>query len=66
MWVQYNLLQYSYLETPNGQRSLVGYSPQGGKESYMTEVTEHTPILYINEQASKILSYRLLFSNKKE
>ena len=39
-----NLLQYSCLENPNGQRSLVVYSPQGGKESYMTEVTEHTPI----------------------
>ena len=59
-------LQYSCLENPNGQRSLVIYSPQGGKESYMTEVTEHTPIHYINEQASKIPSYRLLFSNKKE
>ena len=61
-----NLLQYSCLENPNGQRSLLGYSPQGGKESYMTEVTEHTPTHYINEQASKIPSYRLLFSNKRE
>ena len=24
-----------------GRRSLVGYSPWGHKESYMTEVTEH-------------------------
>ena len=27
---------------PIGQRSLVGYSPLGGKESDMTEATEHT------------------------
>ena len=30
-----NPLQYSCLENPNGQRSLVGYSPWGGKESDM-------------------------------
>ena len=29
-----------------GQRSLVGYSPWGHKESYMTEVTEHIEALY--------------------
>ena len=33
-----NPLQYSYLENPHGQRSLAGYSPQGHKESDMTEV----------------------------
>ena len=27
-----NLLQYSCLENPRGQRSLAGYSPQGRKE----------------------------------
>ena len=27
---------------PHGQRSLVGYSPQGRKESNMTEHTYHT------------------------
>ena len=32
-----NPLQYSYLENPHGQRSLVGYSPRGYKESDMTE-----------------------------
>ena len=31
--------QYSCLENPHGQRSLVGYSPQGRKESNMTERT---------------------------
>ena len=32
-----NPLQYSCLENPNGQRSLVGYSPWGCKESDTTE-----------------------------
>ena len=32
-------LQYSCLENPHGQRSLVGYIPWGCKESDMTEAT---------------------------
>ena len=32
-----NPLQYSCLENPHGQRSLVGYSPWGCKELDMTE-----------------------------
>ena len=32
-----NPFQYSCLENPHGQRSLVGYSPWGCKESDMTE-----------------------------
>ena len=36
-------LQYSCLEDSHGQGSLVGYSPQGHKESDMTENT-HTHI----------------------
>ena len=32
-----NPCQYSCLENPHGQRSLVGYSPWGHKESDMTE-----------------------------
>ena len=32
-----NPLQYSCLENPHAQRSLEGYSPQGHKESDMTE-----------------------------
>ena len=32
-----NPLQYSCLENPHGQRSLVGYSPRGRKESDTTE-----------------------------
>ena len=40
-----NPLQYSCLENSHGQRSLVGYSPWGRKESNMTEhahVCAHT------------------------
>ena len=32
-----NPLEYFCLENPHGQRSLVGYSPQGRKESDTTE-----------------------------
>ena len=32
-----NLLQYSCLENPHGQRSLAGYSPEGHKESDTTK-----------------------------
>ena len=32
-----NLLQYSCLKNPHGQRSLVDYGPQGHKESDSTE-----------------------------
>ena len=32
-----NWLQYSCLENPHGQRSLMGYSPWGHKELDMTE-----------------------------
>ena len=39
-----NPLQYSCLENPHGQRSLVGYSPQGHKESDTTEATSHTHV----------------------
>ena len=38
-----NPVQYSCLENPHGQRSMVGYSPWGHKESDMTEHT-HTAI----------------------
>ena len=32
-----NLFQYSFLENPQGQRSLVSHSPWGRKESDITE-----------------------------
>ena len=34
-----NLLQYSCLENPHGERSLVGHNPRGCKELDMTEAT---------------------------
>ena len=39
-----NSLQYSYLENPHGQRSLVGYSPRDLKESDTSteQVSVHT------------------------
>ena len=37
-----NPFQYSWLENPHGQRSLVGYSPWGHKESDTTEQLTHT------------------------
>ena len=41
-----NPLQYSCLENPHGQRSLVGYSPWGRRESDMTErPSTHTSML---------------------
>ena len=40
-------LQYSGLENPHRQRSLVGYSPRGRKESDMTEWLSMTFILNI-------------------
>ena len=36
-----NSLQYSCLENPHGQRSLASCSPQGHKESDMTERLNH-------------------------
>ena len=39
-------LQYFCLENSQGQRSLVGYSPQVHKESDTTEATWHTPLNY--------------------
>ena len=38
---QGNPLQYSCLENPHAQRTLVGYSPWGRKESDTTEATQH-------------------------
>ena len=37
-----NPLQYSCLENPREQRSLVDYSPQGCKESDTTEAIKYT------------------------
>ena len=39
-----NLLQYSCLDNPPGQRSLEGYSPRGRTESDMTERQNTPPV----------------------
>ena len=51
-WVQKIPWRRPWLPTPvflpgesHGQRSLMGYSPQGHKESDTTEVTEHAHII---------------------
>ena len=42
-----NAHQYSCLEKSHGQRSLVGYSPWGCKESDMTKrLSTHTPVFW--------------------
>ena len=52
-----NPLQYSFLENPHGQKSLVGYSPWGRKELDMTErlniyIHTHTHThIYIHSQS---------------
>ena len=51
-----NPLQYSCLEKSHGQRSLVGYSPRGHKESEKTKQLTRT---YIRPQLSK--QYYLFF-----
>ena len=44
-----NPVQYSCLENPHGQKSLVGYSPWGCKESHMTK--------QLSIQAEKLLLF---------
>ena len=49
-----NLLQYSCLENPHGQRSLAGYSPWGHKESDTTErlsTAQHRGLLWNKPRA---------------
>ena len=44
-----NPLQYSGLENPHGQSSLVGYSPRGCKDSDTTEqLTQHREMVLMN------------------
>ena len=42
-----NSLQYSSLENPHGQRSLVGYSPRGHKETDTTECLSTAPLSFL-------------------
>ena len=49
-----NPFQCSCLETPHGQRSPVGYSPQHHKDSDMTEAAQHTrtSVVYVHQSQS--------------
>ena len=57
-----NPLQYSCLENPHGQRSLVGYSPWGHKES---GITEHSST-HIHTQRPTLFLKANLGSSKAE
>ena len=60
-----NPLQYSCLENPSGQRSLLGYSPWGHKESDTTEKltrTTHTHTPLSKTIALQLNSLSILFS----
>ena len=50
-----NLLQYSCLENPHAQRSLVGYNPWGQKES---DMTERLSTAQMNEQRNEWLDVK--------
>ena len=56
------VFQYSCLENPHGQRSLVGYSPWGCKESDMTERLSTTHLSFRGSNSEKIcnMSCRLI------
>ena len=49
-----NPIQYSCLENPHRQRSLVGYSPWGHKESDMTEQLSPHTLAFKNILASAL------------
>ena len=51
-----NPLQYSCLERPHGQRSLARYSPQGDKDSDITEqLSTHNKIKSLLVKTRKII-----------
>ena len=58
-----NPLQYSCLDSPQGQRSLVGYRPRGCKESDMTKrlsTAQHIHSLLHWVSAYLFVSFRIL------
>ena len=67
-------LQYSCLENPHGQRSLVGYSPRGRREADTTEATARTHthatlinsavIISVNNKGTQPHIYMYPFSSK--
>ena len=56
-----NPFQYSCLENPHGQRSLVGYSPQGRKESSMTERTTVSAVILNNSIGCLTGSHNIVY-----
>ena len=56
-------LQYSCLENPHGQRSLVGYSPQGRKES---DTTQQLSIAQNSSKSMKMYIYFHLIDEETE
>ena len=66
-----NPLQYSYLENPHGQRSLVGYSPWGHRESDMAErlSTAHilsNKLVHVGVSLSSVSHYSKLLNLRRE
>ena len=56
-----NLLQYSCLENPHGQRSLAGYSPWGCKESDMTEwLSTQAPPNWLNQKPKHAVIFQVI------
>ena len=58
-----NPLQYSCLETPHGQKSLVGYSPGGRKEADTTErlhIAQHSGVRWSGRASFTSLAVGLL------
>ena len=56
-----NTLQYSCLENPHGQRSLVGYSPWGCKESeqWATQPSTTVKNVQLRSQQVKAVTFKL-------
>ena len=54
-----NPLQYACLENPHGQRSLVGYSPEGHTELDMTKVTYHACTMHASNSGQSLVDPRL-------
>ena len=61
-WVRKSPWRRSWLPPPvflpgesHGQRRLAGYRPQGHKESYTTEATEHTDVYLFSKCSAKVL-----------
>ena len=55
-----NALQYSCLENPHGQRSLVGYSPWGCKELDMTEQLSSSSRMVILPKVVQLFTSELI------